>query len=188
MSTLEKLDKWIELATCDMRPREVVQKYRFELWPEEMDEAATAPTQISLFKELCDVFTTLRTLTYAAHERYISEEGNPYISRSSFVAESNRWKERINELTGGNFDSALNAVTDSNMSKLISKASHVRLDREIIHFNRQGIIAAFIPLVDGYISAVSAKDQTVGGKYHPKGKLLKPSTYKAADETKEFWL
>jgi hypothetical protein len=170
MNVFEKLDEWTALATRGMTTKEILDKYSFELVPEEEHEALSANTKPEYIKELCDLFIVLRPVAFSSGH-FLSKAAEVYAA--------------IYNSTGGNFSHALNAVLDSNLSKVI-QFQNKELERD--YFDRQGICFYLKPSAAAGYFACSTSDQTVAGKRYFKDKILKPSTYKPVDETKEFWL
>lgn len=77
---------------------------------------------------------------------------------------------------GFNADADMDEVQQSNMSKFCHNTDTAA--RTARKYEKLGIDCMFRYMDDGVSAVVSAKNQTVGDKYYPKGKLLKSINFK----------
>lgn len=163
----ERIRKWHEMTETE----QVTPELKKSLVVEEFAEVMNAETLPQFVKEVCDLIFVCENL---AREKSIHLDFIQFLKVGAM--------EALYELDF-NAERALEAVTDSNYSKLIKPKE---LDDAKAHFDKLGLIVQFKNLGE-YFGAYSAKDQVVLGKYYPKGKLLKPHCYKPVDDSKRFW-
>ena len=175
MNVMNELDHWHEL----IKPEgvDLVALYK-KLTLDELSELQQAETPGEIIKEACDVVVTARGLILALDD-------NDNIQGTIHGKLMSAMMELVEYTFGVDFDHALHLVNQSNFSKLVLSD---QIRSTLSYFEEANIAVIVLPLDNTYWGAYSALDQTVKGKEYPKDKLLKAHTYKAIDESKEWWL
>lgn len=163
----ERIRKWHEMTETE----QVTPELKKSLVVEEFAEVMNAETLPQFVKEVCDLIFVCENL---AREKSIHLDFIQFLKIDAM--------EALYELDI-DAEKALDAVTDSNYSKLINP---VELDEAKAHFDKLGLVVQFKNLGE-YFGAYSLFDQTAGGKFYPKGKLLKPHCYNPVDDSRRFW-
>ena len=162
-----------EIVTTGFSKEKIISIYR-EYVRDELRELQEAKTLPEIIKEACDVAIVCDPLIWWGDSIDAHLHTNIKTAMMNMIDESTV-----------DYDSAMNAVVCSNMSKFLLPSELVNAQA---HFIDMGIHVRFDQLDHELFGAFSQKDQTVDGKFYPKDKLLKPHSYAEVDESREFWL
>jgi len=92
--------------------------------------------------------------------------------------------KNLSQLDGIDILEAFNIAHNSNMTKFTK--DHSVITESVDWYNAKGIEVT-AKKTNGYWALFSAKDQSVGEKHYPKGKLLKPLTFVEPDWSGGSW-